>query len=117
MPSPRRLSNGTLGTLIAAAGIVMMTIGVSSSAHPFAALPGMDGAMAAGTIGFVLALLHGLSFRRSVEIIAPVVLVQVLVSFRHDCTVLALIGLELGIFGLLGIASSWLREVFADVTA
>jgi hypothetical protein len=112
-----KISDGSLGTLLATIGIIMMCAAVLTDKQPFAALPGMDGAMTAGTLGFILALLHGLSFRRSLQLMTPIVFVQAVGSTLYQCNIVALIGLELGIYGLIGIAVTWYRDVRAEQLA
>ena len=87
-----------------AVGLAGVTYGVTSVHQPFAMLPGMDGALTMGVLGFVFALLHGLRYRSVLQMLIPVLGIQIGGCLAHGESVVAVVGLELTFVGAVGVA-------------
>jgi hypothetical protein len=93
----------TVALLIGAVGIILMAVGFATHAQPYAATLGYDSAMTVGVLAFAFALAHGLSYRKTLEILTPLVLVQTVGAIRQGISP-APIGTELVIFSVVGFA-------------
>ena len=102
------ISDATLSLIVAVVGMVGIAIGFSTVAHPFNISPSLDGALMAGQLGFVLAMLHGLKFRRVLWMMAPVIGVLAVAALRQHESAFALVGVTLTLYGVVGIGLSLL---------
>ena len=102
-PASLELSDATLAAAMTLVGLVGMTYASLTMRQPFAMLPGMDGALTAGVLGFGFALLHGLRYRDVVRMLVPVVGVQIAGCIVHHESIIAIIGLELVVVGGIGV--------------
>jgi len=102
----KNVSDTTLALLVGFSGAASMAIGVSMHRHPFSALPGYDGAITMGLLGFAFALLHGVPYRKLLLALGPIVAIQIVGGQRYQASVLALVGLELALFGVVGLVMS-----------
>jgi hypothetical protein len=100
------ISDTTLALSVGFVGALSMGIGVSMHRNPFSALPGYDAAITMGILGFVLAILHGLPYRRVLFAMAPIVAIQIVGGQRYRASVFALVGLQLALFGIVGLVMS-----------
>ena len=89
--------------LIGTLGFALMALGFATHAQPYAATLGYDSAMTVGVLAFGFALAHGLSYRKTLEILTPLVLVQIVGAVRQGVSP-APIGTELVIFSAVGFA-------------
>jgi hypothetical protein len=97
-------SDIALAGAVTLCGAIGMVYGVVTQRQPFAMLPGMDGALTAGLLGFGFALLHGLRYRDVLRMLIPVLGIQVGGCLVHGESVVAIIGLELTVVGMVGLA-------------
>jgi hypothetical protein len=102
------VSDATLAFLIAALGLIGVGVGFATVAHPFDIAPSLDGTLTAAQLGFVLAVLHGLRFKRVLWMMTPVVGVLVIAALRQHESPFALAGVTLALYGVIGIAVSQL---------
>ncbi len=102
------LSDAALGLGLAVTGMIGLAIGFSTTAHPFTISPSIDGTLMCAQFGFVLATLHGLSYRRSLGVMIPVVAVLGVAAVRQHESVYALVGVTLTLYGVVGIIRSLL---------
>lgn len=65
--------------------------------------PSIEGAITVGVVGFVLALLHPVGYRRAVIVSAPVLAVQAAACFATGGPAAGVVGVELLFFGVVGI--------------
>ncbi len=108
------ISDTTLAFIIALLGMAGLAIGFSTVAHPFDISPSLDGTLTAVQLGFVLAVLHGLGFRRALTLMAPVLLVLVAAAVRQGESVFALLGVTLTLYGVIGIGLAMLVHSHAE---
>jgi hypothetical protein len=94
---------------LGALGVAAIAIGFVTHAQPYAATLGYDSAMTVGVLAFLFALAHGLPYKRALEILAPLVLVQIIGAIRIRASS-APIGTELVIFAAMGMLLLALRE-------
>ncbi len=110
-----RLNDTTLALVLALLGVVGLVIGFNTTAHPFHISPALDGVLAACQLGFVLALLHGLPYRRVLLTMSPVLGILVIAAQRQHESVAALVGVNLLVFGVVGLGVAMLLEPRAKV--
>lgn len=96
-------SDAFLAGVVTLCGILGVAYGVLTQPQPFAMLPGMDGALTAGVLGFGLALLHGMRYRDVLRMLIPVVGIQIGGCLVHGESVVAITGLELAVVGVTGV--------------
>lgn len=99
-----RSSDTALAVILAGLGLAGVAYAASTQAQPFAMLPGMDGALTMGVLGFGFALLHGMRYRDVLRMLIPVLGVQVGGCLVHGESIVAIVGLELAFVGVVGIA-------------
>ena len=73
------ITDRKIATILAVSGPLLIAIAFARTAHPFNMLPGMDGAFTCGQLGFVLAMLHGIKFRRVLQLMLPIVAIELTV--------------------------------------
>lgn len=108
MPS-RRVSPGDLPLALAllTAGVVAIAFASRYGRAPFDFLPGMEGCLVAGIVGFGLALLAGASFRQALLMMIPILAAQALGVRVHHASPLAAFGVEALLFGAVGAVLAW----------
>ena len=109
-----RSSDTALASVVAAIGLAGVTYGTLTMRQPFAMLPGMDGAVTMGVLGFAFALLHGLRYRDVLRMLIPVLGVQIGGCLVHGESVVAIVGLELTFVGVVGIAMAAVLSSLSD---
>lgn len=109
----RKISDATLALATAVLGMVGVAIGFSTVSHPFDIPTSLDGILTALQLGFVLAVLHGLQFRKALTIMTPVLAVLAMAAIRQHQSVFALLGVTLAVYGVIGIGLSALTETRA----
>jgi hypothetical protein len=97
------LPDTRLGTLVVVLGFIGVGVGLKTHADPFAVPPSLDGIMASALVGFVLATLHGLDFRRALAVLSPALGVLAVVAVRCHESPFALVGINLVLFGAIGL--------------
>jgi len=97
-------SDTTLAMTVTAIGLAGVAFGVVTERQPFAMLPGMDGALTMGILGFAFALLHGIRYRDVLRALIPVLGIQIGGCLVHGESVPAIVGLELTVVGVVGLA-------------
>ena len=100
------ISDTTLALSVGFVGALSMGIGVSMYRSPFSALPGYDAAITMGLLGFLLAVLHGVPYRKVLLAMAPIVAIQIVGGQRYRASVFALVGFQLAIYGIVGLVMS-----------
>jgi hypothetical protein len=96
-------SDRKLAMMLAAAGPVLIAIAFARNALPFNMLPGMDGAFTCGQLGFVLAILHGINFRRALQLMLPIVAIELACCIIHNVSGFAVLGVQALLYGLIGL--------------
>lgn len=94
------------------AGLICVAAGFLTHAQPYAGPLGYHSAMTVGVLAFALALVEGVSYRRTLEILAPLLAVQILGAVRHHVSS-APVGTELVIFAMVGLGLVALQHRFA----
>ena len=89
--------------VLAASGPVLIAIAFARNPHPFNMLPGMDGAFTCGQLGFVLAMLHGIKFRRALQLMLPIVAIELACCIIHQVSGFAILGVQALLYGLVGL--------------
>jgi hypothetical protein len=97
-----RVSDTTLAVLTTVLGLAAVAHSVVTQREPFAMLPGMDGALTAGLLGFAFAMLHGLRYGDVLRALVPVLGIQIGGCLVHGESVVAIVGLEFLVVGLVG---------------
>jgi len=64
---------------------------------------GMDGVLTCGILGFLLVVLDGHSFRRVLDIMAPIVVIQLAASVSQSLSLFWFFGLEALVYGCVGL--------------
>jgi hypothetical protein len=85
-------------------GLASAAIASRQSAAAFDFIPSMDGCVTAGCVGFVLALASGAPFRQALSMLAPIVGVQLVGARVHNASLLATLGIDALVVGLIGTA-------------
>lgn len=109
------ISDASLALGLAVLGMVGVAIGFSTAAHPFDIPTSLDGVLTAVQLGFVLAVLHGLRFRKAVIIMTPVLAVLAMTAIRQNESAFALLGVTLALYGVIGIGLAALTQPRAKV--
>jgi hypothetical protein len=102
MPS-FEISDRKLAMILAGAGPLLIAIAFARNPHPFNMLPGMDGAFTCGQLGFVLAMLHGIKFRRALQLMLPIVAIELACCIIHQVSGFAVLGVQALLYGLVGL--------------
>jgi hypothetical protein len=97
-------TDSRLAAMISIIGFAGVGVGMATHADPFAVPPSIDGIMASALLGFVLATLHGLGFRRSLAMMLPALAILGGAAQRSHESPFALVGINLVLFGALGFA-------------
>jgi hypothetical protein len=100
-PAPK---DAWLAAALSAAGIVAILLAVRGRWALLGMNPGIEGCLVCGVAGFGFSLLHGIAYARAVALSAPVVGLQAAVCAAAGGPVLAVVGIELAVMGLAGIA-------------
>jgi hypothetical protein len=106
MPFLERLSDRSLAILIAVAGLVSITTAFAFRTHPFDMAPAMDGVFTCGLLAFVLPMLHGLGWRRTLQIVIPIASVQLACFVGRGVLPLAPLGVQALLCGVVGIIAT-----------
>lgn len=98
-----RLKQVTMGYLLIVVGAVALIIAPMRDKSAFVMSPGLEGCLTAGVVGLALAILGGVGYRTTVALALPIFLAQYLGCRGSGEPVLATLGLEALLLGLLGI--------------
>lgn len=99
-----------LATALALGGGISLAAAFIVTRHPFDMPPSMDGVFVCGVLGFVLAMLHGLPFRRALLVMAPIVVIQLAAFASYRVVPFGAFGMQAVIYGLVGLGKThWLR--------
>jgi len=71
--------------------------------------PGMTGVLTCGLLGFLLVVLDGNGFRRGLQIMLPIVLIQFVSSALNGVSLFWFFGVEALVFGVIGLAMTAAR--------
>ena len=96
---------------VTAAGAVAIAYALRSHWNPQDLDPGVEGCLTVVVVGFVMAMLHPLTYRQALKLCAPMVVAEYL-TLRYasgSATALGMAGIELVIMGFAGVALA-LRE-------
>ncbi len=91
-------------------GAILVAMAPLIMAQPFVMRPGIDGSLAVGVVGCLLALLHGIPYLRILRLLLPAAAVQVLCCLRFQISLPAYFGMEFIAWGTLGIAALVLQQ-------
>jgi hypothetical protein len=108
----RRATVPRIAMAVGAAGLLAVALGLLTHAEPYAAPLGYDSAMTVGVFAFALALLGGVGYRQTLEILAPLIGVQIIGALRHHVSP-APIGTELCVFAVVGLGFTALHHRLA----
>ncbi|NUQ74003.1 MAG: hypothetical protein HUU21_10645 [Polyangiaceae bacterium] len=108
-----RLKQATMGYLFIVAGAIALIIAPLRDKSAFVMSPGLEGCLTAGVVGLALAILGGIGYRGTVALALPIFVAQFLGCRGSGEPVLATLGLEALMLGLLGIVMTP-REVPAQ---
>ena len=114
LPKSIRVSDAHVALALVVMGVTGIVVGFATVAHPFDISPSLDGTLTAVQLGFVLALLHGLPFRRVLAIMAPVVGVLFIAAMRQHESAVALVGVSSLFYGLAGLGLSLVTRTRAN---
>lgn len=90
-----------LGLALLAVGAISVAV-ASRQDRAFDLVPSMEGCLTAGVVGFALALLAGVAYRRALVLLSPIVAIQAMGALLHNASVPAVIGIEAVVVGLVG---------------
>lgn len=99
-----------LPIILLAAGLVLLLLSPLTHRTPFVMRPGTDGALTAGALGCLLALLHGISFRRVLKLMVPIFVLQLVLCLRFGVSPLAFFGSQLVAIAIFGAGAAWWRD-------
>jgi hypothetical protein len=109
MPRAQR-SDVTIALVLAVAGMLATGMAFATRRDALSIAPALDAELAMTHLGFVLALLHGLPYRRALYILAPAVLLMTVAAARQGESIPALLGVTAIVYGLLGLARAHVAE-------
>jgi hypothetical protein len=98
-----QVKQATVGSLFTVAGAFALVIATLRDKGAFVMSPGLEGCLTAGVVGLALAILGGVGYRTTVALALPIFLAQYLGCRGSGEPVLATLGLEALMLGLLGI--------------
>lgn len=104
------LSDATLAFGLAVLGMAGIAVGWLTSANPFVISPGLDGTLTMVQLGFVLALFHGLGYRKTLSTMLPLLSILVIAALFQRESPWALVGVTLMLYGIVGLGVTMLTE-------
>ncbi|XXY47254.1 hypothetical protein WME91_45355 [Sorangium sp. So ce269] len=103
----RSSGNLPIALVLLGSGALLWLRAAQRTPGALALLPAVDGCLAVGVVGVLLALLHGVPYRTALlSVAAPIAGVQLLASELAGFSFLPVLGIELTAFGLLGLPLS-----------
>lgn len=102
-------SPSVLGASLAALGSTLLLVGGGGTPGALHLLPGHDGALVGSVLALVLLLVHGHGYRFAVLAAAPIAAIAAAGFVVGHPRPLAPIGLQLALYGAIGIATALLR--------
>lgn len=112
-----RVSDANIAFALVVMGAAGIVVGFATVSHPFDISPSLDGTLTAVQLGFVLALLHGLAFRRVLTIMAPLVGVLFIAAVHQHESAVALVGVTLLFYGVAGLGLSLVTRTRANAAS
>jgi hypothetical protein len=104
-------ANLWLAAALIASGTALWIGAVSRNPNAMSMLPGVDGCLVTGIVAMLLALLEGLPYRTAlIQVGVPVVAVQIAITRVIGVNFFPMLGVEMLVFGVLGVAFSKLPE-------
>ncbi len=101
-------SDTSLAFAVATAGVLGIAIGAATTANPFVISPSLDGTLTMLQLGFVLAILGGTGFRRTLYAMLPLLSILVIAAINQHESAWALAGATLTLYGVVGVGVSML---------
>lgn len=98
-----------LGAALAVLGSTVLLVGGGTRPGALDMLPGHDGALVGSVLALGLLLLHGLRYRVALLAASPVLAVTAAGFFIGHPRPLAPVGLQIALYGALGIATAMIR--------
>lgn len=98
-----------LGAALAVLGSTVLFVGGGTRPGALDMLPGHDGALVGSVLALALLLLHGLSYRVALLAASPVLAATAAGFFIGHPRPLAPVGLQIALYGALGIATAMIR--------
>lgn len=93
-----------LSFALLAAGSALWLTSVLRNPAALQMLPGIDGCLAAGLVGALLALLHGVPYRVTIfGLMVPIALIQVAACAAVHVSFVPMLGVEMAVLGLFGV--------------
>lgn len=92
-----------LGAALTLLGGAALIAAPMQDKNAFVMSPGLEGCLAAGSVGLLLALLGGLQYARVVALGLPIFLIQALSCWKAQEPSLGVLGLEMLGLGLVGV--------------
>ncbi|HHH11972.1 MAG TPA: hypothetical protein ENK23_07870 [Sorangium sp.] len=115
--STNAASGFTLPLLLLLVSVVFLVAAPLLQRGAFVMRPGTDGALTTGALGCLLALLHGLPFRRILVLLLPTFGIELALCLRFQVSPLAFFGSQFIAIALFGLVAAWLRNPTANQPA
>ena len=84
-------------------GVAAVVFAIAHRWNPQELMPGIEGCLTAGVVGFIMALLHPVSYGNAVVIVAPIVAVEYVATAAAGGPAVGVVGIQLAFMGLLGL--------------
>jgi hypothetical protein len=101
-----RLMDWMLGGTLSLVGAASVVVALLQRFRPMEMNPGVEGSLTVVALAPIVALAHGLSYRATLKLMAPILLIQAFTLAYVAAPVFAVLGLELFITGALGVLCS-----------
>jgi hypothetical protein len=93
-----------LALVLTIVGAGLMAVAIAHRWNPQDMNPGIEGCLTAGVLGFLLCLLHPMSYATAASVTAPLVAVEYAATAVAGGPAVGVVGIQLVIMGMIGLS-------------